>query len=179
MFPGILRNMSKKKYTREQFEQAVSENFSICATMKSLGQTYNGQAYRSFYSSASEWEVDYSHFTGQACRKGKRFPPRKSIEEYLVLGQKGGNYTASHALKKRLIQSGIKTHQCESCKRKNWMGQPIPIELDHINGCSWDNRIENLRILCPNCHSQTPTHAGKNIGGVSQPAEESDSKPDQ
>jgi 5-methylcytosine-specific restriction endonuclease McrA len=56
-----------------------------------------------------------------------------------------------------LINEGIKEHKCELCGITEWNGKPAPIELDHINGKHTDNRIENLRILCPNCHAQTPT----------------------
>jgi 5-methylcytosine-specific restriction endonuclease McrA len=55
-------------------------------------------------------------------------------------------------------------HTCEICKLTKWMNQPIPIELDHIDGNPDNNGRENLRLLCPNCHSQTPTHAGRNTG---------------
>lgn len=53
-------------------------------------------------------------------------------------------------------------HQCENCKITEWCGKPAPIQLDHVNGDSDDNRKENLRLLCPNCHAQTDTYCGKN-----------------
>ena len=55
-------------------------------------------------------------------------------------------------------------HVCEVCKNVEWMNKQIPIELDHIDGDPTDNVIENLRLICPNCHAQTDTHAGKNVG---------------
>jgi hypothetical protein len=83
---------------------------------------------------------------------------RRPIEEYLVAGR------LVTGLGKRLIDEGIREHRCERCRRTEWEGQPIPLELDHIDGDRTNNRIENLRLLCPNCHALTPTYRGRNIG---------------
>ena len=64
--------------------------------------------------------------------------------------------------KLRLLQE--RGHRCERCKETMWMGQPIPIELDHIDGHPEHNEKENLRLICPNCHAQTPTYRGANVG---------------
>lgn len=66
-------------------------------------------------------------------------------------------------LKQRLLNVGLKSNQCEDCGITEWNSKPIAIELDHINGNSKDHRMENLRMLCPNCHSQTETFRAKNI----------------
>lgn len=83
----------------------------------------------------------------------------RPLSELLVLDR----VTQSYGLKKRLFNAGLKKPACEVC---GWAQQAsdgrIPVELDHMNGNHNDNRIENLRVLCPNCHSLQPTHRGKN-----------------
>lgn len=69
---------------------------------------------------------------------------------------------SSHRLKIILIKSKQKEHKCEICNRRRWNNKPIPIELHHINGNNKDNKIENLLILCPNCHAQTDNYKSKN-----------------
>lgn len=72
-------------------------------------------------------------------------------------------YYQTNKLRKRLIDEGIKTPQCEMCGIKEWLGKSISFELDHINGDRTNHNLSNLRIVCPNCHSQTHTYRGKNI----------------
>lgn len=82
-----------------------------------------------------------------------------TLEDILV---KDSTYSSSNGLKKRLFQSGVLAAACAFCGIDSWRGNAITLELDHINGQRSDNRLENLRVLCPNCHSQTPTWRGRN-----------------
>ena len=70
-------------------------------------------------------------------------------------------YYQTNTLRKRLISEGYKTGECEECHITEWNGKPITIELDHIDGNRNNHSLENLKMLCPNCHSQTPTFRGK------------------
>jgi len=83
---------------------------------------------------------------------------RHTQEEVLV---ENSEFDTAYA-KKMILKLGHKTWECESCHLKDWLGKEIILELDHINGDNRDHRLQNLRLLCPNCHSQTNTWRGRN-----------------
>jgi 5-methylcytosine-specific restriction endonuclease McrA len=86
-------------------------------------------------------------------------PVSKPVEHYLVAG---GLRTNRGYLRARLIEAGLKEHRCEVCGIDEWQGKPISLALHHVNGSKRDNRLDNLQILCPNCHAQTPNFGVKN-----------------
>ncbi|HEX8494777.1 MAG TPA: hypothetical protein VF658_18170 [Pyrinomonadaceae bacterium] len=92
-------------------------------------------------------------------KKYKRCPTRKNARFYL----RRVSFISSHKLKLKLLEDGMKKRCCEQCHRQEWMGEPIPIELHHVNGDRFDNRLGNLLLLCPNCHALTDNHAGKGM----------------
>ncbi len=94
-----------------------------------------------------------------AVRRGDIKPRKRAwtIERMLREGR------CRKTIKLRLVQAGLRNNACEMCGLSEWCGKPLAIQLDHINGVCDDNRLENLRMLCPNCHSQTNTYGGRNL----------------
>lgn len=151
-----------ERWAEANVRDAVSRSTSVRDLIQNLGLVPAGGNYDQCYLHIERYKIDISHFTGKAWCKGRTIPksPVYSLEELLVKDAK----TSRVNLKRRLFSSGLKRRACEECgwARVSEDGR-IPIELDHINGDSRDNRLENLRILCPNCHSLKPTHRGSNI----------------
>jgi 5-methylcytosine-specific restriction endonuclease McrA len=141
---------------------AVSKSTSIRQVLIALGLAGVGGNYRSVQNAFVRHGISTSHFLGHAWNKGGRGHrrPKHPLESILV----AGSSFPSNKLKARLYKAGLKEARCELC---GWAQRApdgrLPLELDHINGDREDNRIENLRILCPNCHSLQPTHRGLNI----------------
>ena len=148
------------KYTEKEFIDAVNSSTSIRQVLNKLGLKEAGGNYNHTKTRIKNLGLDISHFTGQGWNKGKKLGPKRTLDELLVSDRKYPYQ--SHKLKSRLLSEGIKQHKCENCGITEWNGKPTPLELDHINGLNYDNRLENLRIICPNCHAQTETYRGKN-----------------
>ncbi len=96
-------------------------------------------------------------YKGNQGGRGRKSPRQKPAIDYLYQG----STINTHSLKLKLMRDGIKISECESCHSTNWLDGSLPLELHHINGDRHDNRLENLRLLCPNCHALTDNHAGK------------------
>lgn len=107
--------------------------------------------------------IDTSNLLGRAHNRGRRVSPRYALPLDQVL-VRGRPCPATSTLKKRLFQEGLKERCCETCGIRTWLDKPISLELHHRNGDRSDNRLANLMLLCPNCHSLTDTYRGRNIG---------------
>lgn len=146
--------MASKLYTDEDIVKAVAENYSVRKVLEAIGLIPAGGSYKLFYANVKRLNLDISHFTGQAHLK-------QDLSTILV---EESTYTSTYKLKGRLIKSGLLEEKCQRCEILHWEGEKLALHLDHIDGCNTNNTIENLRLLCPNCHSLTPTYCGKNKG---------------
>ena len=153
---------TKKHWGKELLTQAVARCSSVRQVLAVLELKESGGNYLTCKRYIQLYSLDTSHFTGRLWSKGKKIS-RKPVFELSEILVKNGTFQ-SHKLKKRLFAASLKRPVCEECgwNRKSADGR-ILVELDHINGESTDNRLENLRILCPNCHSLKHTHRGSNI----------------
>lgn len=154
-----ISKLHRLNYTDKQLVQATKQSISIRQTLIVLGIVPAGGNYATIKKHIERLNLDTSHFLGQAQNKGKTLQPKRPIEDYLS----NRHSIQSHPLRLRLIKEGYFTHKCYRCNLTTWQGRPIPIELEHKDGNHHNNRLENLTILCPNCHALTPTYRGKNI----------------
>jgi hypothetical protein len=159
--------MKKKKYTDEQLIAAVKESTSIRQVLLYLGLAPRGGSYRTIHNAINKLNLDTSHFTGQAWSKSKVLNKRISTDDYLS----NKKPIASYKLKNRLLDCKALQPTCNNCHLSTWLDNPIPLELDHIDGNNSNNNLDNLRLLCPNCHALTPTYRGKNKGKVNYSAQ--------
>ena len=134
---------------------------SIAGVLRRLGLRPSTHNYTELHHFVGLFQLDTSHWTGQGHRFGSTVPvvPAPPLAELLTMDE----YVQPGKLKNRLIGEGIMQRKCSWCGRKKWRSKPIPLELDHIDGDHLNNELRNLRLLCPNCHAQTPTYKGRNV----------------
>jgi hypothetical protein len=146
------------KYTKEILEPIVAESYSISEVLRKLDLRQAGGNFAYIKSIIQKYQIDFSHFTGKLWNKGKTCK-RLHWSEVLVK-DKLDRREKHKTLKKALIESG-KEYICENCGQlPYWNGKELKLQIDHINGNFTDNTKDNLRFLCPNCHTQTENFSG-------------------
>lgn len=139
---------------------AIAASTSWSDALRWLGYEPKGCNYRTLQRWAGQWKIRTDHFDANAGRR--RAMARRVIPLNLILVE-NSPYPRWH-LKRRLISSGLKRLLCEICGQGEvWYGKRMSLVLDHVNGISNDNRLENLRIVCPNCAATLDTHCGRNL----------------
>lgn len=149
------------RFDGDQLAAAISSSRSWAETLRRLGYKSAGGNWRTVQKYARAWDIDCSHFDSMAAsleglrRSWGRPPP---LSEILI---EGSTYKRGD-VKRRLFSEGLKEKRCELCGQgEEWRGQRMALILDHINGVPDDNRLENLRIACPNCAATFATHCGR------------------
>ena len=146
------------RFTRPELEEAIAESRSWAETLRRLGYRPAGGNPKTVQKYAARWRVNTDHFDPYASQRDHPHPARIPLAQILV---KGSSYHRAH-LKRRLFAAGIKRPICELCGQGEiWRGEVISMILDHVNGVHDDNRLENLRIVCPNCAATLSTHCGR------------------
>lgn len=154
----------KNKFTelgKKHLEDVVNQSKSLSEICYSFKYTRSKAAYEVLKRSLEYFGIEYSNIYKTDLKKTnyKNNFKVKPIEYYLIENSK----TDNHFLKNRLIKENLLKNECDICKiEPYWNGKSLSLQLDHINGTNNDNRLENLRLLCPNCHSQTDTFSSKN-----------------
>lgn len=153
----------QRKYTDNDLIEAVKTSFSIRQVLQKLGKSLQGGgSYKQIQQDIAKLKLDISHFLGKGYLKGKTHNRAKKfkLDEILIANSP---YACNSSLKKRLLRENKLENICQICKLKpEWNDKPLVLVFDHINGDNRDNRLENLRLVCPNCNSQLSTFSGRN-----------------
>lgn len=149
------------KLSANDFRQLISDSNTYKEALRELGLEYQtGGNYKTLKKRIQEEKVDVSHIEKNKKTFRGGFTRKKvPLSELLVKGLE----CQTTRLKQRLVKDGILEDRCSKCGTCNiWQGEPLALQLDHIDGNHTNNTLENLRIMCPNCHTQTTTFSGRN-----------------
>lgn len=145
--------MKRDVVSDERLAEAVASCFSVMEVVRFLGKRPAGGTHSHYKRRIECLGLDSSHFKGRASKNGCQPTNKKASEDILIKRISGGR-TKSAQLRRALFDSGI-SYSCFKCGQlPEWLGNPLVLDIDHINEDWLDDRIENLRFLCPNCHSQ-------------------------
>ena len=142
------------KATKEEIIKACNEELTMAKAAARVGLHFN---------TFKRYAVKYGVYQPNPAGKGitKKHNGNKIPTDEILAGKHPQYQT--NKLRLRLIKEGIKDEKCEICGIEDWQGERLAFELDHIDGNSNNHLLENLRVVCPNCHSQTETYRAKNI----------------
>lgn len=145
--------MSNRKWSDEELRQAVEASKTLSQVCRILDLSPSGRQFQVLRSHMERLELRLIND-----RSTCKFPSKKSLTEIMV---ENSSYNTGH-LRRRLILEGLLEERCNECGLgSKWNGKHLVLHLDHRNGIGRDHRLENLRLLCPNCHSQTNTYSGR------------------
>lgn len=145
--------------SKDEMQEIINQSTSISEVLRKIGLVDYGSNHTRLVSFLKQNDFNTSTLVGRKInRQNKKGVPKKRLSELLTKN----STTQSSTLKKRLIREGLKDCKCEICGLSKWEGYDLSLELHHINGDHYDNRLHNLIILCPNCHSLTTNFRGKN-----------------
>jgi hypothetical protein len=155
-----------RKYTKELLAPLVASSTSVNEVCRKLGMGLHGGNNAAISKWIDRYGLDRSHFVGQAHGTSHAGGShKKTPAEILTLKPEGSCRTPTYLLRRALLAIGV-LHICAECGcPPKWNGKPLVLEVDHINGYTNDDTRDNLRFLCPNCHTQTGTNRGRNRGG--------------
>jgi|TARA_R110000824_G_C14731927_1_gene626399 hypothetical protein len=140
-----------RKYTDEQLFAAVKSSKSIAGVLKTLGLRVAGGNYAQIKKYVQSFDLDTSHWKGQGWNKDDK------LKDW-------SQYNKVSSLKPHLIKQ--KGHKCEQCNKKHWNKRKMPLEVHHVDGNRTNNRFDNLKLLCCNCHALTHNWRGRKNAGL-------------
>lgn len=145
---------TKYNWNKDEIETAVKTSISYIEVLRKLKVNERGRNAETLKKKIKEYGISTTHFTGRArvYRNGKE----RSIQDYFTRN----STLQSSKVRIRLVKEGIVDYKCAICGLSMWRGKPIVLQLHHIDGDHHNNSLENLQLLCPNCHSQTDNYCG-------------------
>jgi 5-methylcytosine-specific restriction endonuclease McrA len=151
------------RWEADALRTAVASSRNAAECLEMLGVLPRGSNYDTLRRNLARHAVDTSHWTGK--HRPRRDPQRASRARPLAdILRRDSGYTSRQSLKIRLFAAGLLRRECAECGIGEWRGKPLSLHLDHVDGDGGNWELENLRLLCPNCHSQTETYCGRSIG---------------
>jgi len=147
--------MTSRKWSDDDLKVAIITSFSLIDVLKKLGLGKGNSNYSTIKKFIVSLNLDTTHFKLPANMVPNY---RINLEDILI---QNSSYTNTSSLKRKLLFKKLLKYTCYACGIVEWQGKRLSLQLDHINGINTDNRIENLRLLCPNCHSLTSTFCRK------------------